>query len=101
MYVFAQIGVSLPHYAAAQYSLGRSVSKSELQPGDLVFFRGLGHMGMYMGGGDVVHAPRTGDVVKISSLSEGYYVSNCGSALGGCSERSPAGLGAAPASSGR
>ncbi len=76
MYVFAQIGVSLPHYAAAQYGLGRSVSKSELQPGDLVFFRGLGHMGMYIGGGNMIHAPRTGDVVKISSLSEGYYVSN-------------------------
>ncbi len=76
MYVFAQIGVSLPHYAAAQFGLGRAVSKSELQPGDLVFFRGLGHMGMYIGGGNMIHAPRTGDVVKISSLSEGYYVSN-------------------------
>jgi cell wall-associated NlpC family hydrolase len=75
-YVFAQVGVSLPHYAAAQYQLGYSVSSSELQPGDLVFFRGLGHMGMYIGGGNFIHAPRTGDVVKISSLSESYYVSN-------------------------
>ena len=74
MYVFAQIGVSLPHYAAAQYGLGRAVSKSELQPGDLVFFRGLGHMGMYIGGGSFIHAPRTGDVVKISNLSEPYRV---------------------------
>lgn len=76
MYVFAQIGVSLPHYAAAQYGLGYAVSKSELQPGDLVFFRGLGHMGMYIGGGNFIHAPRTGDVVKISSLSEPYRVAN-------------------------
>ncbi len=76
MYVFAQIGVSLPHYAAAQYGLGRAVSKSELAPGDLVFFRGLGHMGMYIGGGSFIHAPRTGDVVKISSLSEPYRVAN-------------------------
>lgn len=76
MYVFAQIGVSLPHYAAAQYGLGRAVSKSELAPGDLVFFRGLGHMGMYIGGGNFIHAPRTGDVVKISSLSEPYRVAN-------------------------
>jgi len=76
MYVFAQIGVSLPHYAAAQYGLGRPVSKSELAPGDLVFFRGLGHMGMYIGGGNFIHAPRTGDVVKISSLSEPYRVAN-------------------------
>ena len=76
MYVFAQIGVSLPHYAAAQYQLGRPVAKSELAPGDLVFFRGLGHMGMYIGGGNFIHAPRTGDVVKISSLSEPYRVAN-------------------------
>lgn len=76
MYVFAQIGVSLPHYAAAQYGLGQAVSKSELQAGDLVFFRGLGHMGMYIGGGNFIHSPRTGDVVKISSLSDPYRVAN-------------------------
>ena len=76
MYVFAQIGVSLPHYAAAQYGLGRPVAKSELAPGDLVFFSGLGHMGMYIGGGNFIHSPRTGDVVKISSLSEPYRVAN-------------------------
>ncbi len=76
MYVFAQIGVSLPHYAAAQYGLGQAVSKSELAPGDLVFFRGLGHMGVYIGGGNFIHAPRTGDVVKISSLSDPYRVAN-------------------------
>jgi peptidoglycan DL-endopeptidase CwlO len=76
MYVFAQIGVSLPHHAATQYGLGHAVSRSELQPGDLVFFRGLGHMGMYIGGGNFIHAPQTGDVVKISSLSEPYRVAN-------------------------
>ena len=76
MYVFAKVGVSLPHYAAAQFGLGLAVSRSELQPGDLVFFRGLGHMGMYIGGGNMIHAPQTGDVVKISSLSLPYYVSN-------------------------
>jgi peptidoglycan DL-endopeptidase CwlO len=76
MYVFAQVGVSLPHYAAAQYGLGVPVSQADLQPGDLVFFRGLGHMGMYIGGGNFIHAPHTGDVVKISSLSESYYVAN-------------------------
>jgi cell wall-associated NlpC family hydrolase len=76
MYVFAQIGVSLPHYAAAQYGMGVPVSRDQLQPGDLVFFSGLGHMGMYIGGGSFIHAPHTGDVVKISSLSDGYYTSN-------------------------
>jgi cell wall-associated NlpC family hydrolase len=76
MYVFAQIGVSLPHYAAAQYGMGIPVTKEQLEPGDLVFFRGLSHMGMYIGGGNFIHAPQTGDVVKISSLSEPYRVAN-------------------------
>ena len=76
MYVFNQVGVSLPHYAAAQFGMGTPVSRDQLQPGDLVFFRGLGHMGMYIGGGNMIHAPRTGDVVKISSISESYYVAN-------------------------
>ena len=75
-YVFAQVGVSLPHYAAAQYGYGVPVSRDQLQPGDLVFFHGLGHMGMYIGGGSFIHAPHTGDVVKISSLYEGYYTAN-------------------------
>jgi cell wall-associated NlpC family hydrolase len=75
MYVFAQVGVSLPHNAAAQYSFGVPVSYDQLQPGDLVFFEGLGHVGIYIGGGQFIHAPHTGDVVKISSLSDhGGYV---------------------------
>ena len=75
MYVFAQIGVSLPHSSYALYGMGTPVSRDQLQPGDLVFFAGLGHMGIYIGGGQFIHAPHTGDVVKISSLS-GYYSSN-------------------------
>ncbi|TML55870.1 MAG: hypothetical protein E6G15_02475 [Actinobacteria bacterium] len=74
MYVFSQVGVSLPHNAAAQYGYGSPVSRSELQPGDLVFFDGLGHVGIYVGGGNFIHAPHTGDVVKISSLT-GWYAS--------------------------
>ena len=74
-YVFAQVGVSLPHYAAAQYQLGVPVSRDQLQPGDLVFFSGLGHMGMYIGGGNMIHAPQTGDVVKISSIYDPYRIS--------------------------
>ncbi len=72
MYVFSQIGVSLPHSAAAQYGYGSPVSQSDLQPGDLVFFNGLGHVGIYVGGGSFIHSPHTGDVVKISSMS-GWY----------------------------
>jgi cell wall-associated NlpC family hydrolase len=74
MYVYAQIGVSLPHNAAAQYGYGSPVSRDQLEPGDLVFFNGLGHAGIYIGGGNFIHAPHTGDVVKISSLS-GWYSS--------------------------
>jgi cell wall-associated NlpC family hydrolase len=74
MYVFAQIGVSLPHNAAAQYGYGSAVSRGALQPGDLVFFDGLGHVGIYVGGNSFIHAPHTGDVVKISSLT-GWYAS--------------------------
>jgi peptidoglycan DL-endopeptidase CwlO len=74
-YVFAQIGVSLPHSSYAMYGMGTPVSISQLQPGDLVFFTGASHMGIYIGGGQFIHAPHTGDFVKISSLS-GYYSSN-------------------------
>ncbi|HEX5468380.1 MAG TPA: NlpC/P60 family protein [Gaiellaceae bacterium] len=75
MYVYAQVGVSLPHNAAMQYGLGHAVSRDQLAPGDLVFFNGLSHVGLYIGGGRFVHAPHTGDVVKISSLSESWYAS--------------------------
>jgi peptidoglycan DL-endopeptidase CwlO len=74
MYVYAQVGVSLPHNAAAQYGHGTPVDRSQLQPGDLVFFNGLGHAGIYVGGGSFIHSPHTGDVVKISGMS-GWYAS--------------------------
>ena len=72
MYVFAQIGVSLPHSSYAQFGMGTPVSLNDLQPGDLVFFAGASHVGIYIGGGQFIHAPHTGDVVKISSLT-GWY----------------------------
>jgi peptidoglycan DL-endopeptidase CwlO len=74
-YSFAQIGISLPHHAASQYNYGTPVSRDDLQPADLVFFNGLGHMGMYIGGGQFIHAPHTGDVVKISSIYDPWYAS--------------------------
>jgi cell wall-associated NlpC family hydrolase len=77
MYVYSQVGVSLPHNAAMQYNtVGTYVPRDQLQPGDLVFFDGLGHMGIYIGGGQFIHAPHTGDVVKISSIYDSYYVAN-------------------------
>jgi cell wall-associated NlpC family hydrolase len=74
MYVYAHFGVSLPHSSYAQYGYGSPVSRSQLQPGDLVFFDGLGHEGIYVGGGSFIHAPHTGDVVKVSSMT-GWYAS--------------------------
>jgi len=71
MYVYAQLGIELPHQAAAQYGYGVAVPRDQLQPGDLVFYDGLSHVGIYIGNGDIVHAPHTGDVVKISPLSQG------------------------------
>jgi cell wall-associated NlpC family hydrolase len=77
MYVFAQVGISLPHYTVAQYNYPDSVSvpRNELQPGDLVFFAGLGHVGIYVGGGNFIHAPHTGSSVRIDSLNGGWYSS--------------------------
>ena len=76
MYVFAQIGISLPHFAAAQYGMGVSVSRALLQPGDLVFFDQLDHVGIYIGAGQFVHAPHTGDVVRVGSLSDPWYATH-------------------------
>jgi hypothetical protein len=72
-YVFAQLGVHLPHNAAAQYGRGRPVAREELEPGDLVFFASLSHVGIYIGSGQFVHAPHSGTVVKISSLTDSWY----------------------------
>ena len=68
-YAYAQIGKSVPHYTGAIWAAFPKVPSSDLQVGDLVFFHGLGHMGIYIGGDQFVHAPHTGDVVKVSQLS--------------------------------
>jgi cell wall-associated NlpC family hydrolase len=77
MYVYAQLGINLTHYTGAQFYEGTPVPPDQLQPGDVVFFepspRGPQHEGMYIGGGLFIQAPHTGDVVKISSLSEPQY----------------------------
>ena len=74
MYVYAQVGVSLPHFTGALWNMGTPVSRDQLEPGDLVFFNGLGHAGIYVGNNAFIHAPHTGDVVKISSMT-GWYTS--------------------------
>jgi len=69
MYVYAQLGISLPHYTVAQWNATTPISLSDIQPGDLVFFYGLGHVGIYIGGGQFIHAPHTGTVVQVSDLA--------------------------------
>ncbi|MFN2467174.1 MAG: C40 family peptidase [Gaiellaceae bacterium] len=77
MFVYAQLGVSLSHWTGDQVSQGRPVERTDLQPGDLIFFDvaadGVpGHMGMYVGVGLFVHAPHSGDVVKVSPFDARY-----------------------------
>ena len=61
-------GVSLPHYTVDQWNATKSISRSELAPGDLVFYAGLQHVGIYVGDGKVIHAPQPGESVKISDV---------------------------------
>jgi len=68
MWAWRQAGVSIPRVTYSQRSAGRVVPISQLQPGDLVFYNGFSHVAMYAGGGSVIHAPHTGDVVKYASL---------------------------------
>jgi cell wall-associated NlpC family hydrolase len=75
-YAYQQVGVSLPHSSYAMWGYGTSVPRDQLQPGDIVFFNGLGHVGIYVGGGQFVHAPHTGTDVQVSSLDNGSYASS-------------------------
>jgi hypothetical protein len=78
--VFGRYGIYVPRTTYEQINVGANVPVDKLQPGDLVFFdtepnnKGADHVGIYLGGGKFIHAPHTGDVVKISSLSDSYYM---------------------------
>lgn len=79
---YRQMGISIPRVAAAQAQAGKKIDRDELKVGDLIFFRTdsstpnrISHVGMYIGNGKFIHAPHTGDVVKVSSLS-GYYLTH-------------------------
>ena len=69
-------GIALPHYSVAQYQAGTPISAAQLQPGDLVFWssssspQGIHHVALYLGDGQIVHAPRTGRPVAVESM---YY----------------------------
>ena len=80
-YVLKNLGYSPNRTSADQYKMGTYVSKSKLQPGDLVFFAGtyksgISHVGIYIGDGKFIHAPHSGDVVKISDLNSSYYTNH-------------------------
>lgn len=75
--IYGKMGITLPRVSASQATAGVYVPKSELQYGDLVFFAADGkkvnHVGIYIGNGEFVHAPSTGNVIKKSSLASEYY----------------------------
>lgn len=72
-YVYGKLGIALAHSSYDQWGAGPHVPRADLKPGDLVFFAGLGHVGIYIGGGKFVHAPHTGTVVSVDLLSGSWY----------------------------
>ncbi|MEZ0369585.1 MAG: C40 family peptidase [Candidatus Sericytochromatia bacterium] len=76
-YTFEEFNVELPHRADLQYNYGEPVKKDELQPGDIVFFSTggypIGHVGIYVGEGKFIHAPRRGRPISIDSITTGYF----------------------------
>lgn len=77
MWAYAKVGISLPHSSRDQINVGQRVSLADLQPGDLVFFGSpIHHVGIYIGGGEMIHAPHSGDVVKIGPL-QGNFAGAC------------------------
>jgi len=73
MYVYGKLGIGLPHSSSALWGEGRPVARRDLEAGDIVFFNGLSHVGIYVGNGRFIHSPHSGDVVKISRFSDDWY----------------------------
>jgi cell wall-associated NlpC family hydrolase len=72
-WAYGRAGVEVPHNSYALYGVGRRVAKSSLAPGDVLFFEGLGHVGLYLGDGEMVHAPYTGKKVEVIQLATTNY----------------------------
>ena len=72
-WAYGQVGIDLPHNSYALYGEGRRVRAGRMEPGDILFFEGLGHVGLYLGNGRMVHAPQTGRDVEIVRLSSTNY----------------------------
>ena len=77
-YVYKQFGITLPRTSSAQYNYLAKVSRSELKPGDLVFFGSgsVSHVGMYIGNNQFIHSPSSGKTVCIESMNSSYYTRN-------------------------
>lgn len=72
-WAYGRLGVSVPHSSYSLYGLGRSVRRSRLRAGDVLFFSGLGHVGLYVGRGRMVHAPQSGRTVEVVTLARSHY----------------------------
>jgi cell wall-associated NlpC family hydrolase len=79
-YVYAHFGIKLPHSTYGQWATGRHIPRSQLRPGDLVFF-GMGHVGLWLGRGRFVHAPHTGQVVSVDRLASSWYAASYSGAV--------------------
>jgi cell wall-associated NlpC family hydrolase len=72
-WAYGRVGIELPHSSYALYDEGRRVSEARMEPGDILFFEGLGHVGLYLGRGWMVHAPQTGRNVEVVRLGSTNY----------------------------
>jgi cell wall-associated NlpC family hydrolase len=72
-WAYGRVGIDVPHSSYALYGVGRRVPASRMAPGDILFFSGLGHVGLYLGNGRMVHAPETGRTVEVVRLSAAGY----------------------------
>ena len=72
-WAYGRVGIDLPHNSYALYSEGRRVREARMEPGDVLFFEGLGHVGLYIGNGRMVHSPETGRNVEVVRLAGTNY----------------------------
>jgi cell wall-associated NlpC family hydrolase len=72
-WAYGRVGIAVPHSSYALYDVGRRIPLSRLAPGDVLFFQGLGHVGLYVGRGRMVHAPQTGRDVEVVQLDATGY----------------------------
>jgi cell wall-associated NlpC family hydrolase len=72
-WAYGRVGIDVPHSSYALYGVGREVSRSRMEAGDVLFFSGLGHVGLYVGHGLMVHAPQSGKNVEVVPLGNSHY----------------------------